>query len=80
MFDRENTLLIQSEPPGINYFITLMKATLYFLLALLIKRQSCRYIETNQLICFANQLTGFYMMATLAFNELSELTQVVNFK
>ena len=29
----------------------------------LIKRQSCDHIETSQ-------LTGFYMMATLAFNEL----------
>ena len=28
------------------------------------------YIETNQLICGANQLTGLYMMATLVFNEL----------
>ena len=28
------------------------------------------HIEISQLICFANQLTGFYMMATLAFNEL----------
>ena len=27
-------------------------------------------IETSQLICRANQLTDFYMMATLAFNEL----------
>ena len=27
-------------------------------------------METSQLICFANHLTGFYMMATLAFNEL----------
>ena len=34
------------------------------------KRQSCHHIETSQLVCRANQLTGFYMMATLAFNEL----------
>ena len=27
-------------------------------------------VETSQLICSANQLTGFYIMATLAFNEL----------
>ena len=27
-------------------------------------------METGQLICSANQLTSFYMMATLAFNEL----------
>ena len=35
------------------------------------KRQSCYRIGTSQLICSANQLTGFCMMATLAFKELS---------
>ena len=35
----------------------------------LIKRQSCYHIENSQLICRANQLTGFYMMTILAFNE-----------
>ena len=29
------------------------------------------HIETVQLICRANQLTGFYMVATWSFNELS---------
>ena len=28
------------------------------------------YIETSQSICTANQLTGFYMRATLALNGL----------
>ena len=28
-------------------------------------------METSQLNCSANQLTGFYMMAVLAFKELS---------
>ena len=32
---------------------------------------SCYHIEASQLICRAKQLTGFYMMATLLFNELS---------
>ena len=41
----------------------------------LIKLQSCHHIETIQLIFRANQLTGFYMMATLAFNELSNFLQ-----
>ena len=27
-------------------------------------------METSQFICRANQLTGFYMMVTLQFNEL----------
>ena len=29
------------------------------------------HIETIQLICYANQLTGFYMRATLALNCLT---------
>ena len=36
----------------------------------LIKRQSCHYKETSQLICCADQLIGFYLMAILAFHEL----------
>ena len=28
------------------------------------------HMETSHLICRANQLTGFYMIATLALNEL----------
>ena len=35
-----------------------------------IKCQCCPHIENSQLICFANQLTGFYMRATLALNGL----------
>ena len=27
-------------------------------------------METSQLICSANRLTGYYMMGTLVFNEL----------
>ena len=37
-----------------------------------IKRQNCHHIGTSQLICRANQLTSFYMMTTLAFNELTK--------
>ena len=33
-----------------------------------IKCQSYPHIETSQLICTANQFTGFYMRATLALN------------
>ena len=29
------------------------------------------HIETSQLICFANQMTGFYMRATLTLNGLT---------
>ena len=32
---------------------------------------SVTLIEKSQLICTANQLSGFYMTATLAFNGLS---------
>ena len=34
-----------------------------------IKCQCCPHIKTSQLICIANQLTGFYMTATLALNQ-----------
>ena len=30
-------------------------------------------IDTSQLICRVSQLTGFYVMATLACNELTDL-------
>ena len=35
---------------------------------------SCQHVETSLLICGANQFLydGFYMMVTLAFNELME--------
>ena len=35
-----------------------------------IKCQCCRHVETSQLISAANQLAGFYMRETLAFNGL----------
>ena len=35
-----------------------------------IKCQCCPHIETRQLICTANQLTGFYMWVTQALNGL----------
>ena len=31
----------------------------------------CPHIEISQLVCCANQLTGFYMRATLVFNGLT---------
>ena len=34
--------------------------------------QCCHHIETSQLICSAHQLTGFYMMATLAVKGLKD--------
>ena len=33
---------------------------------------SCHYTEASQLISRPNQLNGFYVMATLAFNELTK--------
>ena len=44
---------------------------------------SCHHIETSLFISRANQLTGFYMMTTLAFNELirnKETVSLVGFK
>ena len=40
-------------------------------MSLIIKCQCCPHIETSQLICTANQLTGFYIRATLALNGLN---------
>ena len=40
-------------------------------------RQSCRHIETSQLICFANQLNGFYMMTTLVWFLYSDSYVVI---
>ena len=37
-----------------------------------IKCRCCPHIETSQLIYTANQLTGFYMKATLTFNGLND--------
>ena len=34
--------------------------------------QCCLHKETSQLICCANQLTGFFMRATLALNGLND--------
>ena len=42
-----------------------------------IKGQSCHHIETNQLTCCANQLTGVYMMATLVFNGLITISNFI---
>ena len=36
--------------------------------------QCCPHVETSQLICTANQLSGFYMRATFAFNGLKIIT------
>ena len=36
----------------------------------LIKQKSCHHIESSQLICKTIPMTGFYMIASLVFNEL----------
>ena len=46
----------------------------------LIKRQSCRHIKTSNLISSANQLTGFYIKATVVFNELNHFFKKVRQK
>ena len=37
------------------------------------KSQCYPHVETSQLICTVNQLTGFYVRATLALNGLTDL-------
>ena len=41
------------------------------------KCQCCPHIETSQLICFANQLTGFSKRATLAFNGVIKIEKKI---
>ena len=43
------------------------------------KCQCCPHIETSLLICTANQLTGFYMRATLVFKGLIDLVRFITF-
>ena len=40
-----------------------------------IKCKCCPHIETSQLVCCENQLTGFYMRAALAFNGLRKVSK-----
>ena len=42
-----------------------------------IKWQCCLHTETTQLICYANQLTGFYMSATLALMGQTQVQEKV---
>ena len=49
-------------------FMLIFPNGFYCLTHLTSKLSSCR----NQSICIANQLTGFYMIASLAFNELTQ--------
>ena len=41
------------------------------------KCQFCLHIETRQLICTANQLTGFYMRSTLAHNGSNDMDKKI---
>ena len=62
----------------INRFLLLIRLRSVLLNAkFAIKRESCHHIESSQLICRASQLIGFYMMATLAFNELIHGIKVI---
>ena len=43
-----------------------------------IKCHCCPHIETSQFICSANQLTGFYMRATLVLNGSNSVPHKTN--
>ena len=74
------TLNIISTKTQYNTLVFLFLTSIIYLIGrdscLTHKRQSCNYIEASQLICIANHLTGFYMMVTLAFNELIIVAKV----
>ena len=55
-----------------NIFFVTIRQLLRYSAVLRFQKSRCHHIETSQLICSANRLTGFYMMAILAFNELNE--------
>ena len=38
---------------------------------LLVKTETCRHVETDKLVFIPNQMIGFYLLATLWFNELT---------
>ena len=40
----------------------------------------CPHLKTSQVICCANQLTGFYMRGTLALNGLKNHLQCISFE
>ena len=64
-----------------KYFIEDFGAFLTFLHPLivwLIKCQCYPHIGTSQLVCCANELTGFYMKITLTLNGLSSVVSLVN--
>ena len=44
-----------------------------------VKCQCCPHIETSQLICCANQLTGFYIRRTVAFNVAILMNNNIHF-
>ena len=55
----------------ITVFVISVEAILHLLL------YKKHHIETSQLICSANQLTGFYLMETSAFNELTHFSPIL---
>ena len=65
-------LITRSHRTGINFPFLNGKRIQYFSVSTYpIKCQCCPHIEKCQLICTSNQLTGFYMRATLARNGLT---------
>ena len=70
---QENEKLFMQFTQNWHYWREIVESyqpTLSLFILELIKRQNFHHVETSQLICRANQLIDFYMMGTLAFNEL----------
>ena len=75
MFTAGVTVIKMSKMAHFLYFPLIAVVILIFLPSKdylnLIKCQCYPHIETSQLICCVNQLTGFCMRATLALNGLT---------
>ena len=59
--------------PGKTYYMEFLKDRFWGLYYLPFNDQCPSHIETSQLICIANQLTGFYVRGTLIVKELIQI-------
>ena len=73
----KNSLFLKGKKTWKKNFVSIFIKNVYALKMLqvisLLSANVALHIETSQLICRANQLTGFYMRATSALNGLKNI-------